>query len=53
VLLVYSILMGFSLVYMGEHYVTDLLVGVLLAYGVHLATLRLLGPRTEPRRVGV
>lgn len=37
VLLVYSALMGFSLVYMGEHYATDVIVGVLCALIVHRA----------------
>jgi membrane-associated phospholipid phosphatase len=35
VMLAYSLLMGFSLVYMGEHYATDVLVGILCAALVH------------------
>ena len=35
VLLVYSALMGFSLVYIGEHYVTDVIVGATCAYLVY------------------
>ena len=35
VLLAYSALMGFSLVYMGEHYAVDVLVGVVVAVLVH------------------
>lgn len=31
----YPIAMGLSLVYLGEHYVVDLLAGVLYAFGVH------------------
>lgn len=43
-LLIYAVLMGFSLVYMGEHYVSDVLAGVLVAYGVYRLTRRLLMP---------
>lgn len=35
VLLVYSIMMGFSLVYLGEHYATDVIVGAICAFVVY------------------
>lgn len=47
-LLVYVVVMGFSLVYMGEHYVADVLAGVIMATVVHLAVHRLSGPVPEP-----
>jgi membrane-associated phospholipid phosphatase len=40
-LLVYTIVMGFSLVYLAEHYVLDLMAGVACAYLCHLASRRL------------
>lgn len=49
-LLVYAVAMGFSLVYMGEHYVTDVLVGVLMATCVYQVVLRLSAPPLEPER---
>jgi membrane-associated phospholipid phosphatase len=49
-MLVYAVVMGFSLVYMGEHYVTDVLVGAIMAYGVHHATLRLMRPPSDVER---
>ena len=41
----------FAIVYCGEHYVTDALVGALYAYGSYRLVLRLLG-RREARRGG-
>jgi membrane-associated phospholipid phosphatase len=38
---VYAASMGFSLVYLGEHYVTDVLVGAMFAAGSWMAALRL------------
>lgn len=35
--LLYPVLMGLSLVYLGEHYVVDLVAGVVYALGIHLA----------------
>jgi membrane-associated phospholipid phosphatase len=35
--LLYPVVMGASLVYLGEHYVVDLVAGVVYALGVHLA----------------
>jgi membrane-associated phospholipid phosphatase len=52
-MLLYAVVMGFSLVYMGEHYLTDVLAGAVLAYGVHHATIRLVGPSPEPVRLPV
>jgi membrane-associated phospholipid phosphatase len=49
-MLVYAVVMGFSLVYMGEHYVTDVLVGAAMAYAVHHLTLRLMRPAPAPER---
>jgi membrane-associated phospholipid phosphatase len=46
-MLVYAVVMGFSLVYMGEHYVADVLVGAIMAYVVHQLTLRLMRPRSD------
>lgn len=42
--LVYAVLMGFSLVYMGEHYVADVLAGAIMAACVYLAVQRLSAP---------
>jgi membrane-associated phospholipid phosphatase len=39
----YALTLGFALVYLGEHYLVDLLVGVTLTQGV-----RRLGPRAAP-----
>lgn len=50
-LLVYAVVMGFSLVYMGEHYVADVLVGTLLAWAVFRVVQRIGGPLPEPVRV--
>jgi len=36
----YPVAMGLSLVYLGEHYVTDLIVGVIYAVAVHLLVSR-------------
>jgi membrane-associated phospholipid phosphatase len=46
-LLAYSLVMGFALVYLAEHYVVDLAVGALLAIGAHLAVRRFV-PVREP-----
>jgi membrane-associated phospholipid phosphatase len=53
-LLVYAVLMGFSLVYMGEHYVSDVLIGAVMASLVYLAVQRLGAPGSdpEPARIG-
>jgi membrane-associated phospholipid phosphatase len=40
-LLAYTIVMGFSLVYLAEHYFLDLLVGIACAWLCHLASKRL------------
>lgn len=49
-LLAYSLLMGFSLVYMGEHYATDVLVGALIAFCVYRIVVHLSprAPETKP-----
>ncbi|MHA3702307.1 phosphatase PAP2 family protein [Jatrophihabitans sp. YIM 134969] len=47
--LLYPVLMGLSLVYLGEHYVVDLAAGVVYALGVHLAA-RWWEQRRERRR---
>lgn len=47
-LLVYAVAMGFSLVYMGEHYLADVLVGILMATCVYYVVLRLSPPAPEP-----
>ncbi|MEZ4503674.1 MAG: phosphatase PAP2 family protein [Dehalococcoidia bacterium] len=39
-LALYSLVMGFSLVYLGEHYVTDVLAGALLAFMADFAVRR-------------
>ncbi len=39
----YALTLGFGLVYLGEHYVVDLVAGFALAEGIHRAA-----PRTEP-----
>jgi membrane-associated phospholipid phosphatase len=49
VLLAYSALMGFSLVYIGEHYAVDVLVGVAVAVLVH-RVYRLWHTRTQPQQ---
>lgn len=38
-LLVYSVMMGFSLVYLGEHYTVDVLVGMVCAVLVHRTSI--------------
>lgn len=48
-LLLYAVLMGFSLVYMGEHYVTDVLAGAALASLVYLAVRRMSSPPMQPQ----
>jgi membrane-associated phospholipid phosphatase len=40
---VYAVMLGFGLVYLGEHYVVDLIAGLALAEGVWRAA-----PRVEP-----
>jgi membrane-associated phospholipid phosphatase len=50
IMLAYVLLMGFSLVYMGEHYVTDVLVGALIATVVYRLVVRVAGPFPEPER---
>jgi membrane-associated phospholipid phosphatase len=47
-LLLYTAIMGFSLIYMAEHYVLDLFAGMACAWLCHLAVKRILGDR-EPR----
>jgi len=49
VLAVYALVMGFSLVYMGEHYVTDVLVGAIMAGCVYKAVVRLVPLRLHPQ----
>jgi membrane-associated phospholipid phosphatase len=44
VLLIYAVVMGFSLVYMGEHYAADVLAGVLVAGAVYQTVRRLSPP---------
>ena len=39
----YAALLGFALIYLGEHYAIDLLAGLTLAEAV-----RLIGPRARP-----
>ena len=39
----YALTLGFGLVYLGEHYVVDLLAGLALAEGIWR-----IGPRAEP-----
>lgn len=46
-LLIYAVLMGFSLVYMGEHYATDVLAGVLVAFAAYRMVRRLTDPAIE------
>lgn len=41
VLVAYPLFMGFTLVYAGEHYVSDVLAGWVCAVGVHLAASRI------------
>ncbi len=41
-LLVYSLVMGFSLIYMAEHYFADLVAGIICAGAVHLASRKLM-----------
>lgn len=49
VMFIYALAMGFSLIYMGEHYLTDVLVGALVAFVVYRLSLRVrrLAPATE------
>ncbi len=50
-LLFYSLIMAFSLVYLAEHYVLDLAVGVIVAYGCHWLVNRVMAapePKPEP-----
>jgi membrane-associated phospholipid phosphatase len=49
-MLVYAVVMGFSLVYMGEHYVADVLAGALIASIVHRLTLRLMSAPSDAER---
>ena len=44
----YAVTLGFALVYLGEHYLVDLLAGFALTQGV-----RRLGPRAKPLLLGV
>jgi membrane-associated phospholipid phosphatase len=44
----YAAVLGFALVYLGEHYVIDLLAGAALT-----GTVRRLGPRAEPAFAGI
>ncbi|MFN0094542.1 MAG: phosphatase PAP2 family protein [Dehalococcoidia bacterium] len=48
-LLAYTALMGFSLVYLAEHYVADLVVGMVCALLCHLASRRLAQRGAEAR----
>jgi membrane-associated phospholipid phosphatase len=43
----YAAALAFALVYSGEHYVTDLILGALLALGIHGAGARLTGRRVR------
>lgn len=38
--IVYSVVMGFALVYFGEHYVIDILAGILLAVGAYIVVTK-------------
>jgi membrane-associated phospholipid phosphatase len=49
-LLIYTVAMGFSLVYMGEHYVTDVLVGALMATCVFVLVTRFTNPAAVSER---
>ena len=53
---IYNVAMGFSLVYLGEHYVFDLLVGMLMAAAAHYAlrarTMRSAPPSGSPPDFG-
>jgi len=49
-LLGYCLLMGFALVYLGEHYVADEVVGIACALAVYVAVRRLLGPAIQAAR---
>jgi hypothetical protein len=40
----YALVLGFALVYLGEHYVTDLLAGLVLAVSVKAVEPSLRGP---------
>ena len=46
----YAVLMGVALVYFGEHYVVDILVGVVIAFGVWSAAPRLMPALDSPTR---
>ena len=47
---VYAFAMGFSLVFLGEHYVTDVLAGAVFAAGAWSVALRVWQPRTQEQR---
>jgi membrane-associated phospholipid phosphatase len=47
--LAYALAMGFSLVYLGEHWVIDILVGYGYAIGIYLLVSRLWWRRREAR----
>lgn len=49
VLLVYSVVMAFSLVYLAEHYVLDLVAGVICAIICHAISQRLVGVQSVRR----
>jgi hypothetical protein len=51
-LLGYSLLMGLALVYLGEHYVADLLIGIVCALILVAVTRPLFPPRTERKPGG-
>jgi hypothetical protein len=46
--LVYSIVMGAALIYLAEHYLLDLLIGMLCAIACHLVTRRIVPIATAP-----
>ena len=50
VVLVYALAMGFSLVYMGEHYLVDVIVGALMAFCVFRAVTYISGPWPDAAR---
>ena len=49
VLLAYSALMGFSLLYLAEHYLADLTVGIACAFICHWVTRRVVPDSPEPQ----